>query len=268
LGPLVIKYGGAALPPAGSSAFDGALVRLAEDLAEVGRAGKKTVVVHGGGREISEMMRALGKEPVFIRGRRVTDPESMDIVQMVLVGRVNRAIVRCLNAAGVPAVGLCGQDAGLALAVKRMERGEDGQMVDLGQVGEVAHVNPGILLTLLESGYVPVVAPVAADAGGLTYNINADTMAGALAASLRAECFVLLSDVPGLLADPTVPESLVDRASRAEVLSMMAEGRLGGGMIPKVEACLLALEGGAASARIMTGSSRIVNPNGGTVITL
>ncbi len=229
------------------------MAEFAEDLRGLGALGLATVVVHGGGREISEMMRALGKEPVFVNGRRVTDPESMDIVQMALVGRVNRAIVRGLNAAGLRAVGLCGQDAALAVAEKRLDRDAAGRPVDLGQVGEVAEVDPSLLLTLLEGGYVPVVAPVAADRTGLPYNINADTMAGALAAALHADCFVLLSDVPGLLLDPADPASLLATATRAEVDALIARGRVGGGMVPKVEACLLALRGGAAAARIMSG---------------
>ncbi len=272
-GLMVVKYGGAALPPAATAGFSEALVELAEDIVARSDLGRPTVVVHGGGREITDVMRALGKEPVFIRGRRVTDPESMDIVQMTLVGRVNRAIVRCLNAAGVPAVGLCGQDATLAVAEKRVDHDEDGRPVDLGQVGEVAEVNPGLLLTLLEDGYVPVVAPVAADRQGLPYNVNADTMAGALAAALRAECFVLLSDVPGILLDPADPASLIAQATQAEVLSLIAAGRIGGGMIPKVEACLLALKGGAATARIMSGPGNrlplvVAGESAGTLITL
>ncbi|MHB0886452.1 MAG: acetylglutamate kinase [Bacillota bacterium] len=252
-GLIVVKYGGAALPPAGSAGFDAAVAEFAEDLRGLGALGLATVVVHGGGREISDMMRALGKEPVFVNGRRVTDPESMDIVQMALVGRVNRAIVRGLNAAGLRAVGLCGQDAALAVAEKRLDRDADGRPVDLGQVGEVAEVDPGVLLTLLEAGYVPVVAPVAADRSGLPYNVNADTMAGALAAALHADCFVLLSDVPGLLLDPADPTSVVAAATQAEVDALIAKGRVGGGMVPKVEACLVALRGGAAAARIMGG---------------
>ena len=274
-GRIVIKYGGAALPPVGSAGFDDALAELAEDLRQLDAIGLATVIVHGGGREITDMMRALGKEPAFVNGRRVTDAESMDIVQMTLVGRVNRAIVRGLNAAGLPAIGLCGQDAALAVAEKRLDRDVDGRPVDLGQVGEVAEVNPRLLLTLLEGGYVPVVAPVAADRSGLPYNVNADTMAGAVAAALRAECFVLLSDVPGLLLDPADPASLVTVATQAEVDALLAGGRIGGGMIPKVEACLLALRGGARTARIMGGPAPearlpqiVAGAPGGTLITL
>jgi acetylglutamate kinase len=201
--------------------------------------------VHGGGPQISALMARLGKVPEFRDGLRVTDAETVDIARMVLVGKVNRDIVAAINVHGPLAVGLSGEDAGLILAGARNP--------ELGYVGDVAAVNPTILHRLLAEDLIPVVSTIGSDPSGQAYNINADTVAGALAEALAAEKAVFLTDVPGLLADVDDPASLVSHTTAGELAAMIAGGHLTGGMIPKIAAALHAVEHGVGSAHLLDG---------------
>jgi acetylglutamate kinase len=235
----VVKYGGNAM-------VDPDLAdRFAEDIVLLQAVGIRPVVVHGGGPQIGELMARLGKESEFRDGHRVTDAETLDIARMVLVGKVNRDIVTSINVHAPIAVGLSGEDAGLITATER-----DG---DLGYVGDVASVNPAIVERLLAENLIPVVSTIGADLAGQAYNINADTVAGALAAALGAEKVIYLTDVPGLLADVDDLDSLITRTSAPELRARIAAGELTGGMIPKIEACLAALDGGVGSAHLLDG---------------
>lgn len=236
---IVIKFGGNAMVDAALS------TTFAEDIVLLRSVGLKPVVVHGGGPQIGDLLRRLGKETAFVDGLRVTDAETLDVARMVLVGKVGRDIVGSINVHGAYAVGLSGEDGGLIRAVPRDPA--------LGFVGDVAAVNPGIIERLLAEDMIPVVSTIGSDAEGQAYNINADTVAGALAGALGAEKAIYLSDVPGLLTDVADPSSLVARADVAELRAWMADGTITGGMIPKVEACIEAVEAGAASAHMLDG---------------
>ena len=207
--------------------------------------GMLPVVVHGGGPQISHLLARLGKEVHFSEGQRVTDAETLDVVRMVLVGKVNRDIVSAVNVHGPLAVGLSGEDAGLIDATAASD--------ELGFVGTVEAVNPEILKHLLAQVLVPVVATIGTDAAGQPYNINADTVAGALAGALDAEELVFLTDVEGLRADPADPASLLRTVTAAELDAMVASGAATAGMIPKVEACVHAVRGGVRRAHILDG---------------
>ena len=236
---VVVKYGGNAM-------MDPAMGRaVADDVVLLRAVGLRPVVVHGGGPQISDLMARLGKTPEFRDGLRVTDAETVDIARMVLVGKVNRDIVAAINVHGPLAVGLSGEDAGLILAGARNP--------ELGFVGDVAAVNPAILERLLAEDLIPVVSTIGSDPSGQAYNINADTVAGALAEALGAEKAVFLTDVAGLLADTDDPTSLVSQATAGELAAMIDEGRLAGGMIPKVAAAVHAVEHGVASAHLLDG---------------
>ena len=236
---VVVKYGGNAM-------VDPALGRaVADDVVLLRAVGLRPVVVHGGGPQISALMARLGKEPEFRDGLRVTDAETVDIARMVLVGKVNRDIVSAINVHGPLAVGLSGEDAGLILAGARNTA--------LGFVGDVEAVNPTILHRLLAEDLIPVVSTIGSDAGGQAYNINADTVAGALAEALGAEKAVFLTDVAGLLADVDDPASLVSATTAAELQAVIDGGRLSGGMIPKVAAAVHAVQHGVGSAHLLDG---------------
>jgi len=236
---VVVKYGGAAM-------VDPALARaVADDVVMLRAVGLRPVVVHGGGPQISELMAKLGKEPEFRDGLRVTDAETAEIARMVLVGKVNREIVAAINVHGPIAVGLSGDDAGLIL----VSAGHP----ELGFVGDVAAVNPGILEKLLAEDLIPVVSTMGTDASGQPYNINADTVAGALAEALHAEKAVFLTDVPGLLADVDDPGSLISSIGASELQAMIDEGQLKGGMVPKVAAAVHAVRHGVASTHLLDG---------------
>jgi acetylglutamate kinase len=235
----VVKHGGNAM-------VDPALGRaVADDVVLLRAVGLNPVVVHGGGPQISDLMARLGKRAEFRDGLRVTDAETVDIARMVLVGKVNRDIVSAINVHGPLAVGLSGEDAGLILAGARNP--------DLGYVGDVASVNPGILHRLLAEDLIPVVSTIGSDPTGQAYNINADTVAGALAEALGAEKSVFLTDVAGLLADVDDPSSLISHTTAAELQAMIDDGRLTGGMIPKVAAALHAVQHGVGSAHLLDG---------------
>ena len=236
---VVVKFGGNAMvDPALSATF-------AEDVVLLRSIGLRPVVVHGGGPQIGELLTKLGKESEFVDGLRVTDAETLDVVRMVLVGKVGRDIVGAINVHGAYAVGLSGEDGGLITAAPRDE--------SLGFVGDVAAVQPGIVERLLAENMIPVVSTIGSDANGQAYNINADTVAGALAGALRAEKAVYLTDVPGLLLDIGDPASIVARTTVTEIRALIADGTIQGGMIPKVEACINAVESGAASAHMLDG---------------
>lgn len=236
---IVVKFGGNAM-------VDPALaVSFAEDIVLMHSVGLRPVVVHGGGPQISELMERLGKVPEFRDGQRVTDAETVDIARMVLVGKVNREIVSSINVHGPLAVGVSGEDAGLILASARHP--------DLGFVGDVHAVNPTILQRLLAEDLIPVVSTIGADATGQAYNINADTVAGALAESLDAEKVIYLTDVEGLLADVNDPTSLISRIDPPALQALVDGGALAGGMIPKIAACLHAVGHGVGSAHLLDG---------------
>ena len=241
---VVIKYGGAAMEQADlkeTFALDVILLRL---------VGINPVIVHGGGPQIGALMKRLGKEPRFVGGMRVTDEETMDIVEMVLVGKVNKEIVALINHHGGRAVGLSGKDADLIRARRRPHRLPSGEEVDIGLVGEVEAVNADLIRLLEEHGFIPVIAPVAGGDHGKTYNVNADLVAGEVAAALTAEKLIHLTDVQGILDGAG---RLVSTLARKEAERLMQEGVIDGGMLPKVESSLRALTGGSAKAHIVDG---------------
>ena len=239
---VVVKYGGAAMV---RQDLREAVFR---DLALLACVGVQVVVVHGGGPEINEWLGRLQIQPEFRNGLRVTTPETMDVVEMVLVGRVNKQIVNGLHQVGGRAVGICGSDGGLVLA----RTYGDGSN---GLVGDVAAVNPAVLLPLLENGYIPVISSVAANAEGQAHNINADTVAGELAAALQAEKLILLTDTPGILRDRDDPSSLIRQVSLAGARELIEGGIVAGGMTPKTECCIRAIAQGVAAAHIVDGRS-------------
>jgi acetylglutamate kinase len=241
---VVVKYGGNALS-GGSGDEESALASFAEDVALMRSVGILPVVVHGGGPQIGRLMERLGKEVEFRNGLRVTDAETLDIARMVLVGKVNRDIVSAINVHAPLAVGLSGEDARLITATPHE--------ADIGFVGSVEVVDPSLLHRLLAEGLVPVVATIAADASGQSYNINADTVAGALAEALGAEKLVYLTDVEGLRRDASDPDTLVHRVTDEELAGMIRSGAAAGGMVPKAEACLHAVRHGVAGAHILDG---------------
>ncbi len=252
----MVKYGGALLAGRGTEAAADAPAPapLSAAVAEVLAGGARVVLVHGGGPELSAWMRRLGKDAVFVGGLRVTDAETARLAQMVLAGLVGKDLAAALGEGGVRAVAVCGKDAGLLRARRRAPvPGPDGRPVDLGYVGEVEAVDPWLLRLLLDGGAVPVVASVAGGPAGETLNVNADLAAAAVAGALAARWFVLLTDVPGVLADPSNPASVIPRLTWVEAERLQAAGVIRGGMLPKVEACRRALTGGACEAVIADG---------------
>jgi acetylglutamate kinase len=250
---VVIKYGGNVLVPTDGEAMATgeesseaeALASFAEDVVLMRSVGMLPVVVHGGGPQIGDLMARLGKVPEFRDGMRVTDAETLEIASMVLIGKVNREIVSAMNVHGSLAVGLSGDDAKMITAIARDE--------SLGFVGDVGVVDPSILHRLLAEGIIPVVATIAGDTKGQSYNINADAVAGAIAAALHAEKLVCLTDVTGLRSDPDDPSSRLRRVSVEQIDSMVASGAASSGMIPKVEACAHAVRAGVPRAHILDG---------------
>jgi acetylglutamate kinase len=241
---VVVKYGGNAMID------DELKAAFAEDMVFLRLAGLRPVVVHGGGPQITAMLNRLGVEGEFKGGLRVTTPETMDIVRMVLVGQVSRELVGLINAHGPYAVGISGEDARLFTA-ERKQATVDGEAVDIGLVGEVAEVNPDAVLDIVNAGRIPVVSTVAPDVDGVVHNVNADTAAGALAAALGAEKLVVLTDVEGLYANWPDRSSLIDRI-RVDHLEPMLPS-LASGMIPKMEACVRAIRGGVRRAHVIDG---------------
>lgn len=246
---FVIKYGGAAQK-------EGHLKEaFAQDVVLLNYIGINPVVVHGGGPKISETMKKMGKSPTFIHGQRVTDEETIDIVEMVLGGLVNKEIVSLINRFGGRAIGLTGKDGNLIKAKKKVikkplpETGTD-EIIDIGLVGDVQEVNPDVIESLDKSGFIPVVAPVGVSEEGLTLNINADYVAASISSAVKAEKLILLTDVPGVLDKRG---NLISTLTAKETRSLIKKGIIEGGMIPKVEACLQALEEGVKKAHIIDG---------------
>ncbi|MGF1495825.1 MAG: acetylglutamate kinase [Elainellaceae cyanobacterium] len=237
---VVIKYGGAAMK---DSQLKATVMR---DIVFLASVGVRPVVVHGGGPEINTWLGKLGIEPQFKNGLRVTDAPTMEVVEMVLVGRVNKEIVTLINKADGAAVGICGKDGGLITA---RPQGEEG----IGFVGEVSSLNARLVEALVKAKYIPVVSSVAADPSGQAYNINADTVAGELAAALGAEKLILLTDTPGILKDREDPASLIPKMNIATARSLIQQGVVAGGMIPKVNCCVRSLAQGVRAAHIIDG---------------
>ena len=236
---VVIKYGGSAMT-------DGALAtRFAEDVVLMHQVGILPLVVHGGGPQIGDLMQRLGKEPEFLDGLRVTDAETLDIARMVLVGKVNRDIVGSINVHGPLAVGISGEDGGLITAAARNP--------ELGFVGDVDSVDPTLLTKLFAEGLIPVMSTIGTDASGQAYNINADTVAGAGAEALGAEKVVYLTDVEGLYEDLDNKDSLIGEISADELQTKLESGQITDGMIPKIEACVHAVNNGVTSAHLLDG---------------
>ncbi len=241
---VVIKYGGAAMEQADlkdTFALDVILLAL---------VGIHPVIVHGGGPQIDALMKRLGKEPRFVGGMRVTDEETIEIVEMVLVGKINKEIVGLINHHGGRAVGLSGKDASLLRARRRPHRLPSGEEVDIGLVGEVVAVSAEPIRLLEDAGFVPVIAPVGIGDAGETYNINADLVAGEVAAALDAEKLIHLTDVQGIVG---TDGRLVSTLARKDAERLVREGVIDGGMLPKVESSLRALEAGTAKAHIIDG---------------
>jgi acetylglutamate kinase len=240
---IVVKYGGHAMVDdslQGSFARDMVLLKL---------VGINPVIVHGGGPQIDDLLKQIGKKSDFVDGMRVTDGETMEVVEMVLVGKINKEIVKHINIAGGKAVGLSGKDGNLIAAQKMFHVNSKNEEIDIGQVGTVKSINPAVLETLDRDRFIPVIAPVGVDQDGITYNINADLAAGKIAESLKAEKLMLLTDVEGVLLD----DKLVSTLKSTKIQSYIESGKITGGMIPKVKCCYDAVSGGVGKAHIIDG---------------
>lgn len=237
---IVVKYGGAAMK---DSHLKDSVIR---DIVFLSCVGLRPIIVHGGGPEINTWLDKLGIEPQFKDGLRVTDAATMDVVEMVLVGRVNKELVSLINCAGGRAVGICGKDGNLITA---RPVGKEG----VGFVGEVSTIDTRLLDSLINSGYIPVISSVAADASGQAHNINADTVAGEIAASLQAAKMILLTDTPGILEDYHDPSTLLTRLDIQQARDLINQGVVSGGMIPKVNCCVRSLAQGVRAAHIIDG---------------
>jgi acetylglutamate kinase len=245
---FVIKYGGAA------QVKEELKESFAKDIVMLNFIGIKTTIVHGGGPRISATMEKMGKKPKFIQGQRVTDEETMDIVEMVLGGLVNKEIVSLINNHGGKAVGLSGKDGGLIKAKKKLikkssERGID-EVIDIGLVGEVTHIDPHIIISLEKDGFIPVISPVGVGSKGETLNINADYVAASVASALRAEKLIILTDVPGIIDKNS---KIISTLKKQQIKRFIGDGTIAGGMLPKVQASLKALEGGVTKTHIIDG---------------
>jgi acetylglutamate kinase len=257
---VVVKYGGAAIK---SEELKAAVIR---DVVLLSTVGIRPVLVHGGGPEINAMLNRVGVEAKFLNGLRVTDAQTMEIVEQVLTGKVNKSIVSLISCAGGKAVGICGKDGNLLRGVVKSE--------ELGFVGDVTQVDTRLIRELVNVGYIPVVATVAMDADGQALNVNADTAAGAIAAKLGAEKLILMTDVPGVCTDKDDPNTLIRELTMKETEEAIAKGVIAGGMIPKVECCMTSITNGVKSAHIIDGRAKhsllleILTDTGvGTVIT-
>ena len=240
---IVIKYGGAVMQP------PELMKAIMQDIAHLKSLGMNPIVVHGGGAEMSEICTRMNIAPRFIEGLRITDRETMQIVQMVLVGKINKELIFYLNQAGVKAIGLSGQDSNLLLATKFKHPSG----IDFGYVGEIIQVNPEILEVLVRAGYIPVIAPIAASQESLGFNINADSAAAHIAMAIQAGHLVFLTDVPGILDNPQDVTTKIDMIEKYEVEALLTSGKLSGGMIPKVRGALAALKEGVEKVHILDG---------------
>lgn len=245
---FVIKYGGAA------QIEEHLKNTFAQDIALLSFIGINPVIVHGGGPKISSIMEKMGKKPEFIQGQRVTDKETMDIVEMVLGGLINKEIVSLINSNGGKAVGLSGKDGGLIKAKKKLisKTGETGaeEIIDIGLVGEVTSVEPHILVSLKKDGFIPVISPIGVGPKGETLNINADYVASSIASALMAEKLIFLTDVPGL---KDKKDKIISTLSKQEIKKLIKDGTIAGGMLPKVQACMKAIEDGVSKTHIIDG---------------
>jgi acetylglutamate kinase len=239
---IVVKYGG--------HAMDNLEIKKAVilDLILLKYVGMNPVIVHGGGPEINSLLTKLNIESKYHKGLRITDQETMEIVQMVLVGKVGQEIVTLINRYGGKAIGLSGKDANVLVARKQLVEG-----VDLGFVGEIDKVNTEPIASIIKAGYIPVISPVGVGVDGESYNVNADVAAGEIAAALKAEKLVMLTDVEGIFADPSKPESLITALQAGRAKRMIETGTISSGMIPKVEACVKAIESGVNRTHIIDG---------------
>ena len=245
---VVIKYGGSAMVDRRMRSV------TATDIVLMKYVGMNPVVVHGGGPAVSDMMQRLGIAPEFRDGLRVTDDESMQVVEMVLVGQINKELVALINHAGGKTIGLCGKDGMLLEAERHMGNDADGApTVDIGRVGRITRVNPRVLDVLDGAGFIPVIAPVATDADGGSWNVNADTVAGEVAAALGAEKLVFLTNSKGILADETDPDSLMKRVTLDDIDKLVDRRVITGGMLPKVRACETAVRAGVHKTHIIDG---------------
>lgn len=247
---IVVKYGGNAM------LNDQIKNKVLQDIVFLQCAGMRPVVVHGGGPEITAMLMQAGKKSEFVSGLRVTDAESVGIAEMALVGKINTDLVARLNMLGGRAVGLNGKDASLVQAKKHLadvyENGEV-NLVDIGYVGNVEHVNTDLIEVLLSNGFIPVIAPTGVGNGGETYNINADSVAGEIAGALKAEKLLVLTDVRGIYSDYRDENSFISTLTFEKAQELIIRGKIDGGMIPKVRACITALSGGAKKTHIIDG---------------
>ena len=250
---IMIKYGGHAMID------EEAMNSTARDTVLLKYVGMEPIVVHGGGPEITRSMNKMGKEPKFIKGLRVTDEETMEIVTMVLAGKISTEIVSKIGIHGGKATGVSGKDSQLIIASKKAphkvtdeETGEE-ELVDLGLVGQIDSLNTEIIQMFTENDYIPVISPIGVDENGETLNLNADTVAGEIAAEMDSEKLIILTDVPGVLKDPDDPNSLIKQIKIDEVDGLIKDGTISGGMIPKIETCIKAIEGGVKSAHIIDG---------------
>ena len=247
---ILIKYGGHAMVD------EEAKSSTARDTVLLKYVGMKPLIVHGGGPEISKSMDKLGKESKFIKGLRVTDEETMEIIEMVLVGKISTEIVSELIKHDGKAISLSGKDSSLIFAHKKGASKIDEEIVDLGLVGEVDCVNTDLLNMFLENDYIPVISPVGIAEDGTSLNLNADTAAGEVASAVDAEKLIILTDVPGVLRDPSDPTSLIQKIRVDEIPSLIEEGIISGGMIPKIETCVNAINNGVKSCHIIDGRKK------------
>ena len=247
---ILIKYGGHAMideEAKSSTARDTVLLKY---------VGMEPLIVHGGGPEISRSMEKLGKDAKFIKGLRVTDEETMEIIEMVLAGKISTDIVSEIIKHDGDAISLSGKDSSLINAHKKPASKIDEEIVDLGLVGEVDSINTELLAMFLKNDYIPVISPVGIAEDGTSLNLNADTAAGEVASAVGAEKLIILTDVPGVLRDPSNPDSLINKIHVSEVPGLIEEGIISGGMIPKIETCVKAIENGVESCHIIDGRKK------------
>lgn len=241
---IVIKYGGNAMLSANLTS------KIMQDIVLLKYIGLNPILVHGGGPDIDQTLKAFDIQAKFHNGLRITDSNTMTVVQMVLSGKINKDLVSQLNDMGGKSIGLCGKDANL-ITVKKKDVVDD---VDLGYVGDITGINKKLLDLLASDEYIPVIAPIGSGPNGESYNINADTAAAAIAAAMGAEKLIYLTDIDGVRTDPKNPDTLIHDINRCEIEKMIQDGTIAGGMIPKVMSCLIALDGGAKTVTILNGT--------------
>ncbi len=243
---VVIKYGGNAM------VNEEIKEQVIKDIILMKYVGINPVIIHGGGPAINDMLSRLGKKAEFKLGNRVTDDETMEIVEMVLTGKINKDIVSRINKNGGKAVGITGKDSNLIVAEKKYLE-KDGEKIDIGYVGKVKKINPRMIDILDKEGYIPIISPVGIGEDGKTYNINADYVAGEIAGALQADKFILMTDVPGILKDINDPGSKIQSLKYSEVRGLIEDETISGGMLPKIDACMTAIDRGAEKVHIIDG---------------